>query len=104
VRDDRQMRPDVHLDPDGLRRAAALAAEVVAALRPAVECDPPAPAMWARIPGGPALDAEHDRIRTAARRAAEELAELRAVLLAVAEGTEAAEHETRLLLRSLDDR
>jgi hypothetical protein len=84
--------PELHLRPDQLRTHAATAAVLVDELRGAGD----------RLAA--LLDPEVDRLRTAVRRTADELAELREVLVAAAVSAERGDGEAArslgLLLRS----
>ncbi len=84
--------PELHLRPDQLRTHAATAAVLVDELRAAGD----------RLAA--LLDPEADRLRTAVRRTADELAELREALVAAAASAErgdgAAARSLGLLLRS----
>jgi hypothetical protein len=86
LRHHRVVSADLQIDPIALRAVAAL----LPALRPsALDCaDLDAIAV---LPGGTALVAEHDRLTTAVTRAGDELADLTAVLTAVAAAAESAE-------------
>jgi hypothetical protein len=77
---------DLHIDPTALRAAAAL----LPALRHSA-LDPADLDALAKLPGGAALVAEHDRLTTAVTRAGRELTEQSAALLAVAVAVESAE-------------
>jgi cob(I)alamin adenosyltransferase len=85
VRQHPGMRSDLHLDPDRLRDAAAVAAGLVDELRAATA-------------GSPATGPAADRMRAALRRAVEELAELGFELAATAE---AAQRDDAMAARSL---
>jgi hypothetical protein len=87
------VRPDIYVDPEGMRAAAVLAAQLVDLLE-ASEA-PELPVWWA---SGYGLTEEYDRIRVVVARAAGELAALAAALPAAAD-VEAADREAQLRLR-----
>ena len=84
------MSADLQRDPAVLRSTAAAVEQLLPALR-VTGLDPDGLAALARLPGGAALVAEHDRLTAVADRARRELAGLADVLVAVANGTEAAD-------------
>jgi hypothetical protein len=96
VRHHREVRPDIHVDPEGVRAAAVLAAQLVDLLEAAQAPEPP-PALWWASGYGPAE--EYERIRVVIGRAADELAALAAALPAAAADVEAADREAQLRLR-----
>lgn len=77
------MSPDVHLDPDALRAAAAAAA-VVADRIPLTCLDDGQIEACGHVEGGPELVAEHDRILEVLRLAADELVGLAAAAAGIA--------------------
>jgi hypothetical protein len=83
---------DLQLDPTVLRSCAAAVEWLLRALQ-VTGLDPVDLAALARVPGGPALVAEHDRLMGAAERVGRELADLVAALHAVADGVESAERD-----------
>ena len=84
------MSSDLQLDPAVLRVAAAVLDGLLPAL-PAAALDPADVAALARVPGGAALLAEHDRLATAVGHVRRELTDLVAAFTAVAHETERAE-------------
>ncbi len=87
MRDHRPMRADMHLDPDGLRAAAALAATVVDLLH--LPPDPGVADALRGLPEGSRLVAEHMRLLTAVDRARVELTSMEAAMRDVAAAAEA---------------
>jgi hypothetical protein len=89
------MRPYLHLDPDGLRRAAVLAADVAEMLRASGGLD----GAFGDTPDAADWFAEYDRVRVNIHRAAAELDMLRHVLLSTAKAAESADHDARVWMR-----
>jgi hypothetical protein len=88
---------DLQRDPAVLRSTAGAVGRLLPPLR-VTGLDPAALTALARLPGGAALVAEHDRLTAAAARARYELAELGAALDTVARDTDAAdENATRAM-------
>jgi hypothetical protein len=96
VRHHRRVRPDIHVDPEGVRAAAALASQLVDVLRAPAAPELPETVWWA---SGHGLSEEYERIRAAVGRAAAELAALAAALPAAAADLEAADRQAQLRLR-----
>jgi hypothetical protein len=96
VRHHREVRPDIHVDPEGLRAAAVLATRLVEMLQAIEAPDLPDAVWWA---SGYGLTQEYDRIRVVLGRATGELAALAAALPAVAADVEAADRGAQLRLR-----
>jgi hypothetical protein len=87
------VRPDIHVEPEGVRAAAVLATQLVEMLQTSQA--PELPVWWA---SGYGLTEEYDRIRVVVGRAAGELAALAAALPAAAD-VEATDREAQLRLR-----
>jgi sirohydrochlorin ferrochelatase len=96
VRHHREVRSDIYVEPEGVRAAAVLAAQLVDLLEAAEAAELPA-AVW--LASGYGLTEEYDRIRIVIGRAAGELAALAAALPAAAADVEAADREAQLRLR-----
>lgn len=99
VRNHRRMRADMHLDPDGLRAAAALVGRVLDDLCPL----PPGPdALEAlrALPDGPALTTEYEWLLTAVERVKAELASMHTAMRVTAAAAEAADADLAQDLRA----
>ena len=96
MRHHREVRSDIYVEPEGVRAAAVLAAQLVDLLEAAEAAELPA-AVW--LASGYGLTEEYDRIRSVIGRAAGELAALAAALPAAAADVEAADREAQLRLR-----
>jgi hypothetical protein len=96
VRHDREVRPDIHVDAEGVRAAAVLATQLVDMLQATEVPELPEAVWWA---SGYGLTEEYDRIRVVVGRAADELTALAAALPAVAADVEAADRDAQLRLR-----
>lgn len=97
------MPPDVQVDPDALRTAAAAAATIADAIPLACLGDAEITTCH-HVEGGPELVAEHDRILAVLRAAAQELAELALAAVEAACLCESADrHACRLIQRADGD-
>jgi hypothetical protein len=96
VRHHRKVRPNIHVDPEGVRTAAVLATQLVDMLQATEAPELPEAVWWT---AGYGLTEEYDRIRVVIGRAAGELAALAAALPAAASEVEAADREAQLRLR-----
>jgi hypothetical protein len=93
--------PNLHLDPAVLRAAAAAIERLLAALAP-TGLEPVDLDGLARLPGGAALVAEHDRLTAAVTRTRRELAEMAAGLRSVAGGIQEAEDDAVRSVTAVD--
>ena len=95
------MPPNLHLDPAVLRAAAAAVEKLLTASAPA-GLEPVDLEGLARLPGGAALVAEHDRLTAAVARTRGELAEMATGLRSVAGGVQEAEDDAVRSVTAVD--
>jgi hypothetical protein len=97
---DPEVSADLHADPAVLR-ATATAVEALLPILGAPGLDDAELGALARLPGGAAVVAEHDRLLAAAARTRRALAELAGGLAATAGALAATEHAAARSLRAL---